>query len=75
MVRLSAYVKVTRDGFDVLEEYEKSWLTKAIDKEPITFLQVIITIATSLATWIIGLVMGYKWSDTITHWINLLSRH
>jgi hypothetical protein len=47
-------IKVTDVGFDVLSDYEKPWIAKAIEKEPITFLQIIMTILVGLGGWAIG---------------------
>jgi len=51
-------VKVTPAGLDALREADKSWLARAIEKEPITFLQIIVTlviaIMTALGGWLLG---------------------
>jgi hypothetical protein len=47
-------ILVNPDGFDVIEDYERSWLSKAIEKEPITFLQVVLTILVAIGGWAVG---------------------
>ena len=47
-------IKVTPEGFYAIEEAGKWWLQKAIDKEPITFLQIIVTILVGIGGWLVG---------------------
>jgi hypothetical protein len=47
-------LKGTHDGFEALADYEKAWLAKAIEKEPITFLKIIITVLVGIGGWLIG---------------------
>jgi hypothetical protein len=47
-------IKVTPTGFDTIAEMNKWWIQKAIDKEPITFLQIIMTILVGIGGWAIG---------------------
>jgi hypothetical protein len=44
-----AGVAVTRAGMDEVREFEQGWVSKAIEKQPITFLQVIILAAQIIA--------------------------
>jgi hypothetical protein len=46
--------KVTLLGFDTISESDKSWLTKAIDKQPMTFVQILITVLAGIGGWAIG---------------------
>jgi hypothetical protein len=47
-------VKVTAKGFETVEDAEKWWIQKAIEKEPITFLQIVITILAGIGGWAVG---------------------
>jgi hypothetical protein len=54
LIRKNPAVKVTAQGLEAVAESNKSWLRKAIDKQPITFLQIVITILFGICTWAIG---------------------
>jgi hypothetical protein len=47
-------VRITPPGLDAVAEFNKSWLRKAIEKQPVTFLQVIVTILIAVGAWLIG---------------------
>lgn len=51
-------VKLTLDGLEVSEDYNKSWLTHAIEKQPMTFLQIIVTLVIALVSFVGGLALG-----------------
>ena len=51
-------VKVTAMGLDALAEVNKSWLRRAIEKEPMTFLQIVVTVAIAIVTALGGWVVG-----------------
>ncbi len=51
-------VRITPRAVEVVAEFNKSWLRKAIDKQPMTFLQVIVTILISLVTGVGGWLIG-----------------
>lgn len=45
---------VTLQGLDALVEYNKSWLRRAIDKQPGNVLQVVVNVACLIVGWIVG---------------------
>ena len=51
-------VQVTLAGLETVVEADKSWLRKAIDKQPVAFLQVIVTVLIALLTFGLGLAVG-----------------
>lgn len=51
-------LKVTREGLAAVAEANKGWLQKAIEKQPITFIQVIGTTAMAILSFIAGLLVG-----------------
>lgn len=55
-------VRITREGLNLVAEIKKTWLSKAIDKQPMTFLQVVLFLvsgAIPLASW---LLTRFLWS-------------
>lgn len=51
-------ITVTRAGLRAVEEFHKSWLAKAIEKQPMTFLHVVATIVIAVLSFVGGLVLG-----------------
>jgi len=51
-------VKLTLSGLEAVAEANKSWITKAIEKEPATFLQIIVAIIIALLSGLGGWVLG-----------------
>ena len=51
-------LKVTMTGLEMLTDVNKSWLRRAIEKQPMTFLQIIITIIISVMSFVGGLAVG-----------------
>lgn len=51
-------VFITKTGLDKLAEYQRSWLSKSIEKQPITFLQIIVTVGLAILTGVIGFIFG-----------------
>jgi hypothetical protein len=49
---------VTPKGFQAVAEAGKSWLAKSIDKQPMTFVQIIVTIIIALITGLGGWAIG-----------------
>ncbi len=58
MIYSNPGIKVTPAGFEAVSEGQKTWLAKSIDKQPITFLQVIVTIVLALITGVLGWLVG-----------------
>jgi len=58
---LKPAVRVTAAGLATIAEETKSWLTKAIDKQPITFVQIIVTVVLAIVSGIGGwLICRYQ---------------
>lgn len=57
-INLNPAIKVTPTGFEVVSDAGKSWLLKSIDKQPMTFLQIILTIIIALVTGLGGWIVG-----------------
>ena len=55
-----AAVKVTQMGFEALVEARKTWLTKSIEKQPITFLNILVTLFFSAASAYTGFEFGKR---------------
>src|SRR5207302_8304151 len=51
-------LKVTANGLEAITNANKSWLKKGIEHQPMTFLQIIVTVAVSLVTLIGGWLIG-----------------
>ncbi len=51
-------VKVTAAGLQALLEADKSWLTRAIEKGPMTFLQIMVTVLIAIVTAVCGWLVG-----------------
>jgi len=51
-------VTVTIKGFEAVAEASKSWLNKAIEQQPMTFLQIVVTVMIALVTGIGGWAIG-----------------
>ncbi len=68
-------IRVTRFGFETLSEHRRSWISKAIEKQPITFLQILATIIISACTGLVGWYVGSSQSprDTQTNAANASS--
>ena len=47
-------VVLTPAGRDRLTESKKSWLQKAVDKQPITMIQVVVTAVLTIASYFLG---------------------
>jgi len=47
-------IKMTPAGFDALAEFQKSWIKQGTEKQPITFLQIIITSGVGMGGWLVG---------------------
>lgn len=44
----------TEEGFAAYAEWTRPWWLKAYDKQPVTFLQAVLTILIAIASWAIG---------------------
>ncbi len=51
-------VRVTLEGLGEVAEANKSWLKKAIEQQPMTFVQIVVTVVIALATGIGGWAIG-----------------
>jgi hypothetical protein len=51
-------VKITNKGLDAVAEARRWWLSKAIEKQPMTFLQVVVTVVFTIGAWIGGWAYG-----------------
>jgi len=51
-------IMVTPKGFDVLEDASRSWLNRAIEKQPMTLLQIIVTLIIAILTAVGGWAIG-----------------
>jgi hypothetical protein len=51
-------IVITRKGLDKVGDLERSWFSKAIDKQPVTFLQIITTVLSSIVGGIVGYLIG-----------------
>jgi hypothetical protein len=51
-------VTVTENGLRAVADADRSWLSKAIDKQPITFLQVVINVVIAVLGGIAGFLAG-----------------
>jgi hypothetical protein len=49
---------MTLEGLQAVSVFKKSWLRKAIEQQPMTFVQVIVTILLAALTGIAGFVVG-----------------
>ncbi len=58
MIAKDDALKLTMDGLEMITDANKSWLTKAIEKQPMTFLQIIVTIIISFASFAGGWAVG-----------------
>ncbi len=44
---------------DIVHDAERSWLSKSIDKQPITFLQIIVTLILAAISFVAGFFAGH----------------
>ncbi len=51
-------IMVTMEGIEAVVEADKSWFRKAIERQPMTFLQIIVTIIIAVASGIGGWIIG-----------------
>jgi len=51
-------VQITLEGLQAVSVFKKSWLRKAIEQQPRTFVQVIVTILVAAITGTTGFVVG-----------------
>ncbi|MGD0276566.1 MAG: hypothetical protein ABSB79_11055 [Syntrophales bacterium] len=58
VVRKNPAVRVTNNGFEAVVEASKSWLKRAIEQQPMTFLQIIVTVVIAIVTGIGGWAIG-----------------
>jgi hypothetical protein len=58
VVHKNPAVKVTINGFEAVDEASKSWLKRAIEQQPMTFLQIVVTVVIAIVTGIGGWAIG-----------------
>jgi len=59
-------IMVTLEGFEAVAEDSKCWLKKAIERQPMTFFQIIVTILIALMTAIGGWAIG-RYATPVEH--------
>lgn len=55
-------VRVTKGGAKTVAEFEKWWVTKAIDKQPFTFAAVLLSLISVIAGWVLSDVRDWYFS-------------
>ena len=64
-VRSNPGVRVTPPGFDTVTDIRKSWLKRAIEKQPMTFVSIVVTLIISIASGVGGWFIGRKSVPTV----------
>jgi hypothetical protein len=67
-------VTVTGTGMAAARDRERTWLSKAIDKQPITFVQVLISLVGFISGWVMGLATAHV-TTLIWHFLMRLIPH
>jgi len=56
--KFTGAVSVTRKGFDAVTDWQRPWLAKAIEKQPMTFVQIVVTVMLAILSGLGGWAVG-----------------